>query len=84
MPESHQTFEVTEARTSGLVNLVLSRQTGLFEYAHGHHQARCSKRRVIRPIPSNNPRRLNKDLTRFIHSLFQVRLNERKGRPAGC
>ena len=28
MPESRQTFEVTVAQTSGLVNLALSRQTG--------------------------------------------------------
>ena len=27
LPESRQTFEVAEARTAGLVNLVLSRQT---------------------------------------------------------
>ena len=28
LPESRSTFEVAAARTSGLVNLVLSRQTG--------------------------------------------------------
>ena len=32
LPESRQTFEVAGAQTSELVNLVLSRQTGLFEY----------------------------------------------------
>ena len=77
LPESHQTFEVTEARTSGLVNLVLSRQTGLFEYAHGHHQARCSKRRVIRPIPSNNPttfRPHTAGLQQAIMSIYWVEL----------
>ena len=31
LPETHKTFEVTAAQTSGLVNLVLSRQTGFFE-----------------------------------------------------
>ena len=30
LPESRQTFEVAAARTSGLVNLVFSRQTGFF------------------------------------------------------
>ena len=32
--ESRQTFEVAAAQTSGLVNLLLSRQTGIFEYKH--------------------------------------------------
>ena len=32
--ESHQTFEVAAAQTSGLVNLLLSRQTGIFECKH--------------------------------------------------
>ena len=32
--ESCQTFEVAAAQTSGLVNLLLSRQTGIFEYKH--------------------------------------------------
>ena len=32
--ESHQTFEVAAAQTSGLVNLLLSHQTGIFECKH--------------------------------------------------
>ena len=32
--ESHQTFEVAAAQTSGLVNLLLSHQTGIFEGKH--------------------------------------------------
>ena len=32
--ESRQTFEVAAAQTSGLVNLLLSRQTGIFECKH--------------------------------------------------
>ena len=31
---ARQTFEVTEAQTSGIVNLVLSRKTGFFECEH--------------------------------------------------
>ena len=31
MPESHQPFNVAAAQTSVLLNLVYSRQTGLFE-----------------------------------------------------
>ena len=34
LPESRLTFEVTGAQTSGLVNLVLSRQTGFIECEH--------------------------------------------------
>ena len=54
LPESRQTFEVPAAQTSGLVNLVFSRQTGLFEWEHPLIDEpmvirRCTKRRAIRP-----------------------------------
>ena len=34
LPEPHQTFEVAAAETPGLVNLILSCQTGIFECKH--------------------------------------------------
>ena len=56
-PESLQTFEVAAAKTFGLINLVLSRQTGVFEGEHpyldkvhdGHNRACCSKHKAFRP-----------------------------------
>ena len=53
-----QTFEFTEAQTSGLVNLALSRKTGFFECEHPlidkpmaltDGPNRCSKCKAIRP-----------------------------------
>ena len=75
LPESHQIFEVTATQTSGLVNLVLPRQTGFFE---------CEQRFIDKPMvindhavastrwlglgsklyPSSMPCMLNKDLIR--------------------
>ena len=49
LPESCQLFEAAAARTSGLVNLVFSRQTGFFQCEHpfsdktdGYNLARCT------------------------------------------
>ena len=47
-----QSFEVAAARTSGLVNLVFSRQTGFLCATirlYVHNRARCTKRMDIRP-----------------------------------
>ena len=86
LPESRQTFEVAGAQTSELFNLVLSRQTGLFE---------CKLLFIDKPMvitnpavastqllgmgselySSNMPRMLNKDLTRFMQSLSRERQN---------
>ena len=51
LPESRQTFEVAAARTSGLNNLVLCRQTSFFRvwasiyiWTNGHNRAGWSKR----------------------------------------
>ena len=57
LPESRKVFEVTAARISGLVNIVLSRQTivKLFflffkcEHQFIDNQVRCTKRTAIRP-----------------------------------
>ena len=61
LPESRQAFEVAAAQTSGLVNLVFSRQIGFIESEHlfivkpidGRKRARCSKRTAIRPWVRN-------------------------------
>jgi len=57
LPESCQTFEVAAAQTSGLFNLVLSRQLvfssasicPLIEMTDGHNLARYCKLKAIRP-----------------------------------
>ena len=78
MPDSRQVFEVTEVRSSGLVNIVHFSQT----------VSDCEHRFVDKPIvttepslpsvrllglgsklyPSNIQRMLNKDLARFMQS----------------
>ena len=85
------------AQTSGVVNLVFSRQTGFFKPVHPF----IDKPMVItepvvpsarllglgsRLCPSNMQRMLNKDLTQFKQSLSRVRQNlesERKALLAG-
>ena len=77
--ESRQTFEVAAAQTSGLVNLLLSRQTGIFECKHPF----IDKSMVIteptvasawllglgsKLYPSNMLNMLNRDLTQFMRS----------------
>ena len=59
MPESRQVFEVVAAKTSKLVNLVLSSQT-VFSIAsilllitNGHNWVRCTRRTAIRPGVEN-------------------------------
>ena len=52
LPKLRQSFEVAAARTSGLVNLVFSRQTGFLCATirlYVHNRARCTKRMDIRP-----------------------------------
>ena len=41
-PESRQTLEIAAAQTSGLVNLVFSRQTGFFECEHPFNDKQMS------------------------------------------
>ena len=77
MSESRQTSEVAAARTSGLVNLVFSRQTVFFfEYKHPFidkpmvtNEPPVASVRLLglgsKLHPSNMQRTLNKDLTRF-------------------
>ena len=90
--------EVAAARTSGLANLVFSRQTVFFECEHPF----IDKLMVTteRAVPSarllglgfklysrNMPRMLNKDLTRIMQSLSRVQQNqasERRALLAGC
>ena len=79
---------VAEAQSSGLVNLVFSRQTSFFECEHpfieknnGHNRAHYTKRTAMRPgfklYTSNMPRMLKKDFTRFKQS-FSTTPNSRK------
>ena len=49
VPESRQSFEVAAARTSGLVNLVCSRRTGILCAGIRLLRNRCTKRTDIRP-----------------------------------
>ena len=84
MSESRQTSEVAAARTSGLVNLVFSRQTVFFfEYKHPFidklmvtNEPPVASVRLLglgsKLHPSNMQRTLNKDLTRFMQSLSRV------------
>ena len=97
MHESPQAFEVAAARFSGLVNLVFSRQTVSFFFECKH--LFIDKPMVItepnvlsarglgsKLYPSNMPRMLNNDLTRFTQSFSRVRQNrasERKTLLAG-
>jgi len=83
LSESQQTFEVAAVRTSTLVNLVLSRQTGFFECEHPF----IDKPMVItkpavastrlsglgsKLYPSNMPSMHNEDVTQFMQSLSRV------------
>ena len=79
LPESRQTLEVATAQTSGLVNLVLSRQNGFFECEHPFIDKPIviTERAILSLLsaqklglgsklyPSNMQRMLSKDLTRF-------------------
>ena len=82
--------EVAPARTSGLVNLVLSRQTGFFRVrTDGHKRSRCSKYTVVRHgfetiYPSNMPRMLNKDLTRSMQNQSGSEQAKKKALLTGC
>ena len=79
-----QAFEVNEPRTSELVNIVFSRQTGI-QSASKHLQIdkpmvrlyKAHSRLIIRLgsklYPSNKHHMLNKDLTRLMLSLARVR-----------
>ena len=78
-----ETLEIAAARTSGLVNLVLSRRTGLFECAHPFiDQPMVITKPTVasawslglgsKIYPGNKQRMLNKDLTRFMQSLSRV------------
>ena len=93
-----QTFEFTEAQTSGLVNLALSRKTGFFECEHplidkpmALTEPAVASARLLglgsQLYPGlKTPQMLNKTLARFMHSLSQVRQNrasERKVLLAG-
>ena len=78
--------KVSAAQTSGQANLVLACQTGFFECEHPFIDKLMV---IIEPAvagtrlldlgsklyPSNMPRVLNIDLTRFIQSLSRVRLS---------
>ena len=77
LPESRQTFEVVAAQTSGLVNLVFSRQTGFFGASFPFivkplviTEAAVVSARLLglgsKLYGSNMPRMLNKDLTQFM------------------
>ena len=86
-----QTFEVTEAQTSGLVNFALSCKTDFFEC---EHPLIDKTRAITEPDVAsarllglgsklylrNMLRMLNKNLTRFIQSLSQVRQNRARER----
>ena len=74
-----QTFEVTEAQSSGQVNLVLSRKTVFFKWEHPFTdkpmaitEPAVASARLLRlgskVSPRNMPRMLNKNLTRFMQS----------------
>ena len=92
-----QTFEFTEAQTSGLVNLALSRKTGFFECEHplidnpmALTEPAVASARLLdlgsKLYPRKMPRMLNKKVIRFMHRLPQVRQNrasERKVPLAG-
>ena len=93
-----QTFEFTEAQTSGLVNLALSRKTVFFECEHplidkpmALTEPAVASARLLglgsQLYPGlKTPQMLNKNLARFMHSLSQVRQNrasERKVLLAG-
>ena len=82
----HQTFEVTTAQTSGLVNLVFSPQTCSFECEHLFidkpmvlTKPAKAKARLLglgsKLHPSNMQCMLHKDLTQFMESLSQVRVH---------
>ena len=52
LPDLRQSFEVAASRTSGLVNLVSSHQTGFLcatIYLYVHNRTRCTKQTAIRP-----------------------------------
>ena len=85
--------QVMASQTSGLVNLVFSRQTGFFKPEHPFidkpmvitEPAVPSARALglgSRLYPSNMQRMLNKDLTQFKQSLSRVRQNLESERKA--
>ena len=87
LPESHQAFEVAASRTPGLVNLAFSRQTGFFECKHPFvdkpmvitEPAIASARLLSlgsKLYPTSILRMPNKELTRFMQSLFRVLSNQ--------
>ena len=65
LPESRLTFEATEAQTSGLVNLVLSRQTGFIECEH----PLIDKPKVITEPAVARARMLGLGLKRYLSTL---------------
>ena len=75
MPESRQTFAVAAARTSRLVNLVLSCQTGFFECEHPFIENPMVTRLSglgLKLYPSSMPSMHNEDVTQFMQSLSRV------------
>ena len=66
LPESRLTFEVTKAQTSGLVNLVLSRQTGFIECEH----PLIDKPNVITEPAVARTRMLGLGLKRYLSTLL--------------
>ena len=93
LPESPQTFYVTAARTSGLVNLVFFCLTFFFECEHPFIDKSPSITEPAVPsarilglgtklYPSSMQRMLNKDLTWFTQSLFRVRRKQAGERKA--
>ena len=85
LPKSRQAFEAAAAETFGVVDLFFSfsnyfssTSIRLMLNRVSYSRARCSKQTAIRPgfkYLSNMPRMLNKDLTRFKHSLSRVHQN---------
>ena len=81
LPESRQTFAFATTQTSRLVNFILSCQTSCFEFEHPFIdkpmviiKPAIASRPGFETIPSNMPRMLKRDLTRFM----QDRGSERK------
>ena len=84
--ESRQTFAFATTQTSRLLNLILSRQTGFFEFEHPFIdkpmviiKPAIASRPGFETNPSNMPRMLKRYLTRFM----QDRGSERKTVLAG-
>ena len=84
--ESRQTFAFATTQTSRLLNLILSRQIGFFEFEHPFIdkpmviiKPAIASRPGFETNPSNMPRMLKRYLTRFM----QDRGSERKTVLAG-